>query len=251
MTIQYEGGVTGQWQTFPNLALTECPTALAVFGKMDGELTVMLCKPYMEQMMVNVTFVLPGFDIYPTTPPEIEPSTASFFSKDSVWTLLSSASNDFNQFSDTLIPVNMPNSDPRIGTLDTFFQALLQSGYIIETEKANTSMLLDRYLGIRNSQSLLKGMQNLYGLVMAQLYNSQKRIPATTGDPIMATGNITTFDQQRLYQDTTSTYILEALLITMFVCGLIALFTLDTSPVLPKNPCSIAATASLLADRSS
>jgi hypothetical protein len=231
--------------------LTDCPTALAVFGKMDGELTVMLCKPYMEHMMVNVTFVLPGFDIYPTTPPEIELSTASFFSKDSVWTLLSSSSNDFNQFSDTLIPVNMPNSDPRIGTLDTFFQALLQSDYIIKTEKANTSILLDRYLGIKNSQSLLEGMQNLYGLVMAQLYNSQKRIPTTAGDLTMATGNITTFDQQRLYQDPTSTYILEALLIIMFVCGLIALFTLDTSPILPKNPCSIAATASLLADRSS
>jgi len=200
-------------------------------------------------MMVNTTFLLPEFAIHPTILPEPDPTTAHFFSNDSIWTLLQSAiSTDFNQFSDALIPVNIPNSDPRIGTLDTFFQALLQSDYITEVEKANTSVLLDRYLGSQNSANLLEDMQSLYGLVVAQLYNSQKRIPANFSNLSSVNGNVTAFDHQKLYQDATSTYILEALLATMFLCGLIALFTLDTSLVLPKNPCSIAATASLLAD---
>lgn len=83
---------------------------------------------------------------------------------------------------------------------------------------------------------------------MSQLLNSRKRIQIGDGwSHTAVSGNITSLDHQRLYQDATSTYVLTALLSLMFVCAVIATLTSDTKHLLPKNPCSIAAAASLLA----
>jgi len=49
-------------------------------------------------------------------------------------------------------------------------------------------------------------------------------------------------------QDNISTRILQALLATMWLCTAIALILFDAKDLLPKNPCSIAAQASLIAD---
>jgi maltooligosyltrehalose synthase len=46
----------------------------------------------------------------------------------------------------------------------------------------------------------------------------------------------------------TSTRILEALLAFMLALGILGSILLNTDRILPKNPCSIAATTSLLAD---
>jgi len=52
----------------------------------------------------------------------------------------------------------------------------------------------------------------------------------------------------RVVQDATSTRILEGLLATMLVCAVLAGILMDTRKVVPKNPCSIAAVGSFLAD---
>jgi hypothetical protein len=51
-----------------------------------------------------------------------------------------------------------------------------------------------------------------------------------------------------LTQNVVSTRILQALILTMWLCTSIALILFDAKKLLPKNPCSIAAQASLLAD---
>ena len=51
-----------------------------------------------------------------------------------------------------------------------------------------------------------------------------------------------------MVQDPVSTRVLEALLEFMLVLGILGSMCLNTDRVLPKNPCSIAAVASLLAD---
>jgi hypothetical protein len=53
---------------------------------------------------------------------------------------------------------------------------------------------------------------------------------------------------QRLTQSKISTRILQALLAAMWLCTTIALVLFDTKNLIPKNPCSIAPQASLLAD---
>lgn len=55
-------------------------------------------------------------------------------------------------------------------------------------------------------------------------------------------------DRPRLFQDTTSTRVLEALLGTMLVLAALATALLSTDHIPPKSSCSIAAVASLLAD---
>ncbi|KAB8222876.1 hypothetical protein BDV33DRAFT_228967 [Aspergillus novoparasiticus] len=61
-------------------------------------------------------------------------------------------------------------------------------------------------------------------------------------------GNITSRDRQRLIQDAVSTRTLEALLVSMIILGIWGSALLNTDAILPKNPCSIASVASLLAD---
>jgi hypothetical protein len=57
----------------------------------------------------------------------------------------------------------------------------------------------------------------------------------------------TSYSTHRLRQNLVSTRVLQGLLIAMIVCALISLLTIDLRNVLPKNPCSIAAQASLVA----
>jgi hypothetical protein len=67
----------------------------------------------------------------------------------------------------------------------------------------------------------------------------------TTNTTIAAT--TTDYATFRLRQNLISTRILQGLLIAMTICALISLFTINPKKVLPKNPCSIAAQASLVA----
>jgi hypothetical protein len=81
---------------------------------------------------------------------------------------------------------------------------------------------------------------------MAQLYNSNARIPARAdAPPLNATATST--GQPRVVQGLISTRIMQAVLAAMFVCCALTFLLLDTNELLPQNLCSIGAAASLLA----
>lgn len=69
-----------------------------------------------------------------------------------------------------------------------------------------------------------------------------------TADTTNATATLIDDNFQRVFQSSISTRILEALLLAMWLCACIVYYLFDTKTLLPKNPCSIAAQASLLAD---
>jgi hypothetical protein len=71
----------------------------------------------------------------------------------------------------------------------------------------------------------------------------------TTTNTLLA-AHTTDFSSSRLQQNVVSTRILQALLIAMLVCGVVSILTLNPKNILPKNPCSIAAQASLVAGSS-
>lgn len=65
--------------------------------------------------------------------------------------------------------------------------------------------------------------------------------------PSKITGTIKTKDRMRLAQNAVPIRVLEVLLGLIAICVAASLFTTRTREILPKNPCSIAAAASLLA----
>ncbi|KAL5356036.1 hypothetical protein BJX96DRAFT_171228 [Aspergillus floccosus] len=72
----------------------------------------------------------------------------------------------------------------------------------------------------------------------------------STQDRPVYTASLENPFRARLFQNMISTRILQAILAAMALCGSISIFLMDTREVLPKNPLSIAAAASLLADSS-
>jgi hypothetical protein len=91
-------------------------------------------------------------------------------------------------------------------------------------------------------------ISRIYNNYYTQYYNVALRESNTTDSTNKTVGYVWDDNWQRLAQSRVSTRILQALLAIMWFCTTIALFLFDTKDLLPKNPCSIAAQASLLAD---
>ncbi|KAG9557915.1 hypothetical protein KCU71_g10548, partial [Aureobasidium melanogenum] len=79
-----------------------------------------------------------------------------------------------------------------------------------------------------------------------QYFSDKLRGNLTVGTSVQATlsGSAT---RACVYQDRTSTTVLEVLLAVIFICTITALWLFDAEQLIPKDPCSIAAQASLLA----
>ena len=101
-------------------------------------------------------------------------------------------------------------------------------------------------VGRDNEQRLLERVDDVYGLILAQLYNSQARIPAVKSSPKPGLAVVTS-DQYRVVQSIVATRILEAVLACMLLCCIAVYLLLNTKELLPQNPCSIGAAASYVA----
>lgn len=98
-------------------------------------------------------------------------------------------------------------------------------------------------LGEDNVTRLLEAVQNLNGIAFAQFMDAT-RIPLSSTVEIEATR--TTMDTYRLFQSPIATRILQCLLGIIICSLLLAFWLIEMRSLLPKNPCSIAAIASLL-----
>ena len=101
------------------------------------------------------------------------------------------------------------------------------------------------------AESLMRAMQ----IIRAQQLNTYSRLPisdAPKGSDAADRGIITaraTRNYLCIVQDPASTHALQGLLAVLLVCvALVNILARDTKKLLPKNPCSLAAIASLLAD---
>jgi hypothetical protein len=91
-------------------------------------------------------------------------------------------------------------------------------------------------------------IEDIYNSYYTQFYNVALRDHNMTSSTRQATGYMFDDNWQRLVQSKVSTRILQVLLGAMWFFTTIALFLFDVKNLMPKNPCSIAAQASLLAD---
>ena len=219
-----------------------CPDVLVTFGHTRkltiDEISHLVCTPYAEQVIISATFQLPSFDLdtpsSSSTPPvTIHPSPPriipSINMTDFMW-----------EFS------NMVFSNP--ASLDPALEAGSLFGLAINGRGGTPAAELS---GPANIGNLQNAIERTFRLVMAQFLNNARQplnSPATNEDTI--TGIVTTPNEgrSRLYQSAISTRILEGLLGVMFVCVVLSYsMQRQMRKLLPKNPCSVGAGASLLA----
>lgn len=186
-----------------------------------GHIASLTCGESAEMVDTQTRFQLPEFNVvndHPPVPDESSAKPAENFTEPPDW-----ADLDYHE-----VP------------LDSFFQTLLDGKFAISEE--------DLGLADRN-EKVIQAIKQQHKIYKAQLFNRYNRIPTNgTLDNSPLHGIVTTAGRLRLVQDAVSTRVLEAFLATMLALGILGSVLMNTDHVLPKNPCSIAAVASLLAD---
>lgn len=207
------------------------PATLYIWGNIQNDsvknISAMTCIEAAETVDTVTRFQLPGFDItddHPPVPDESSPRSAP--NVDVPWI-------NWNNIHTTDDIVENSN-------LDEFFTALVMGKYAIPAEDlVNTD----------SSDMVIKAINHQDRILRAQIFNNYSR-SGTDGtlEHTSLPGNITLSNRLRLSQDAASTRVLEALLASTLVLGIVGSILMNTDHVLPKNPSSIAAVASLLVD---
>jgi len=134
---------------------------------------------------------------------------------------------------------------PWSGSLE-HLEFLLSGGDLYQAVTNNNSEAF--YDTPSGSIQLAAQTSTLFSHFFTQFYNIALRDQNFTADNINATATLHDPNFQRIFQSEISTRILEGLLLAMWLCACIVYYLFDTKTLLPKNPCSIAAQTSLLAD---
>ena len=219
--------------------LPNCSTHSILYGKWrDGkpvETHFLNCMATVEEVDVDTRLRIPSLSIDTDFQPRVVP-------------------NSNRTAFDSRIP-------PFLGIRD------LQS-YLFQKDPKLNNVLLDALVnGINGvpAEELLKPnilgerMNAIWGIIMAQLFNSNGREsfqdplnttwlvePATSHAPLYE--GVFHDGRKYLVQNKVSTRILDGVLAAMVVCAIIALCMMRTKGVLPKSPCSIASVASFVAE---
>ncbi|KAH0014302.1 hypothetical protein KCU78_g8740, partial [Aureobasidium melanogenum] len=217
-------------QGWPNpsvLALSDrqCPNLTLIYGDWDTQsnsslnISGVACYYNMEETQLNISYALPQ-----RTVTQITPSKTSLVHGDpSCWPFMDESINDY-----------LANSAS--GPYDSLFMAAL-NGSDPQT-----------FFAPSNAATLASRVSQIYDTFLTQYFSYNLRnANFTTGVPQVLETLVDT-SRQRLFQNRTSTSILEGLLGIIWVCTVIALVLFDSKELLPKDPCSIAAQASLFAD---
>ncbi|KAI9725658.1 MAG: hypothetical protein M1828_002943 [Chrysothrix sp. TS-e1954] len=217
-----------------------CPSSLLWFGSMEKQkikdFTLLECAPFIETVDVNVTFEMPGFQVSSSKPPVTIESTARPVSYDTP---------SVDDGMDTAWGGGSPNEIQTGGVgevhleYDDFFGRIMLGKQKVDPETL---------LGPSNVDKLKNMTNAMYSLWMAQELNFMSRSTSgsNTGSSSQFPANFTV-TENRLVQSAVSTRVLEALLIATWFCAVVAMVLCKTRKVLPKNPCTIAGLASLLA----
>jgi len=214
---------------FGYLRLPDCNNTLAgvyahnTHNHIDSALGL-TCKPFTEVVYTNLTLDFNSLSITEGIDP-VELRT-EFFS-------------DVGFDSFDLLEANRSLNQQS----DGFFQTLTKG-----QNAFHPASLLD-------PETLLSASARLYGLYAAHKTNTYFRMPLNDtnfdGDPTINAQVVST--QYRLTQNAVSTRLLQAILMLLFTCGVVAyadlcIDTKWTRRVLPRDPRSIASVAALLAD---
>lgn len=224
----------------------DCPDMLIGFGHVTN-LTIdkasgFVCNPYAETVRVSATFRLPRWELDLASPPRIVlppgkvPGTGSSPNTATIRADIK-MSKFMQKFADMIF------SNPR---------ARLE---LNATEDLNCIFPLALYgrnstPAAQLSANLPEALEATFGVAMAHFLNHARQRLNSSNPELVITGVVVTPNtgRLRLRQSLISTRILEGLLGAVAVCvGLAYLLQRHMGRLLPKEPCSIGAGASLLA----
>lgn len=252
--VSYGGESFGGWVSLANdrsihegVRPTKCPSFLYL-GGMNSDFTqprvaLFQCQPYIALLNVNLEMSLPDYTISPDAPPQVDESSLR---------LLSTTNPSFNDGSDTIWGGNVfsyPETGPDSTSNLPLMYAKNYDGFVGQVVNGNKRMPpLSQPNNSASERQFLDRTNELYGIWIAQQLNFMSRsVFNTSTNSIRIPANITVAES-RLMASAISTRILEGLLAVMWLCGIIAMLLLRTRGILPKNPCTIAAMTSLIAD---
>ncbi|CAI7649494.1 unnamed protein product [Penicillium viridicatum] len=217
-----------------------CPVYLMYVGSLhrngpDDTLSIAYCYPYLEQLELSVTFTDSNFTVDTSRPPRPVPGTSKVLARNQ-----SIPTNSFYSLLDS--GLSNPSSDHKNhgykDNMDYFFNALIGSGMVSSGSEL---------IGPGNADRLLNKAARLYGITAAQVLNAQVNTDMWAPTQDQQRNGTVLREKIRLVQSPIATHILAGLLGFMLVCAVAAYATLRTRGILPNDPCSIAARASLLA----
>jgi hypothetical protein len=192
----------------------------------------MTCAGKIESVDTVARFKIPGFDIpsdHPPIPDESSVKPLPHFN--GVWDIynLDTLSTDIT----TLLTKEAIR-------IDTVFSALLNGRYKIPREFLRKSQYDAKV------QEAIKRQERI---VRAQPLKAYTRLAANgSSNDQTVSGNLTVPKNLRVRQDEVSTRVLEVMLGLVLIFAILGSVLMNTDHVLPKNPMSIAAVGSLLAD---
>ena len=186
-----------------------------------------ICAERYERLEVDVVYSLPDFSIDTLVPPIPDEATITFPT--------GIRFNSSSDLSDAFLPTLSSS-----GTLDGYFSAIVHGkGGIPESALGDPDM----------DEAVVETFRHVQSVIRAQQYSLCARtIIPTNATPTVLTGTATNPSELRLVQNLISTRVLEVLLGVLLLGMLSIARLLDTKDIVPKNPCSIAAVASMLAD---
>ncbi|KAI9044253.1 DUF3433 domain-containing protein [Aspergillus affinis] len=226
-----------------NTEIDDCPQYMEMFGKANGtreedieDFFVLGCSQRLEQVDVDLRLSLPSYNLDLSKTPTIVANSSKMLVER--WLNQSSIFEPvLPNTTDALLDFSMGNNeDTNLSMLDRTLRASIYG--INGTKNPDDYLDPTRYIERKNW---------VIGIVTAQTLNSHARVELNTSEQhVIGTANLF---RPRLYvvQSRVSTSILEGALAAMVLCGAAAITLMKTRHVLPKNPTTIAAVASLLA----
>ncbi|KAK3312149.1 hypothetical protein B0H66DRAFT_644434 [Apodospora peruviana] len=209
-----------------------CPPMLVAFGHAT-DFTIddtwqLACSPYVEEILVSATFRLPSWEL--DSPPVVINQTERSNILPGMFT------DEFLRDFSLMVFSNPAGLDPSFDLGGLFGLAISGRNGTPVAELAG------------NIGNLQRAVEGTFGVIMAQFLNNARTNTTLDGGSLTTTITSPNIGQMRLHQSKISTRILEALLGIMFVCVVVAYSAQrHMGKLLPKEPCSIAAQASLLA----
>ena len=200
-------------------------------------INIMYCYQRLEQVMTNITFSYPDFTINGTIPPKPLESTAH--------DLRNATTTSHNWFDVSLNTFIRSLRDLGTGVtgrnwINPFIQALVWG---------KDGIPIDELYNNGNMSTLAAAANRLYARYIVQAISANMRTTVPqTGETLPVYTATITQPSQRLQQNRSPKIALQVMLAFMALCAVGAYAIADMKRVLPHNPCSIAGTASLLAD---
>lgn len=228
----------------------DCPQLMVVYGlpnnRSSSGLQALSCTVPVEQVQVDTTFSLPDYTILAAVPDE---NTATTFIG-----LGNAYAQDFWGIGPSILFAGKLNSSDNPyasgfivdnAYVDYTFKTLFEWMPLLSTE----DLAVTPASRITSSRKISSALSVWAGKIHAQYINLGGRVPVTNSSshqPLLS-GKIYQPGRFRLQQNSIPTYVLQAILLTIALSYAFSLCSMRIRRILPANPCSIAASASLLA----